>query len=138
VLGFAEQLERIGAVILVVLVGALLHRADWSLDMLWFVPAVFLVVRPFAVWIGMAGSSTTGLQRELIAWFGVRGIGSVYYLMFAEVHDLQDGFTEILLGLVLTVIACSIVVHGLSVTPVMAWYSRRATSQEREAEQMED
>ena len=137
VLGFAEQFERIGAVILVVLVGALLHRADWSLDMLWFVPAVFLVVRPLAVWIGMAGSSTTGLQRELIAWFGVRGIGSVYYLMFAETHDLYDGFTDALLGLVLTVIACSVVVHGLSVTPVMAWYSKRAKSEEREAERMD-
>ena len=137
VLGFAEQLERIGAVILVVLVGALLHRAEWSADMLWFVPAVFLVVRPFAVWVGMAGSSTTGLQRELIAWFGVRGIGSVYYLMFAETHDLYDGFTDALLGMVLTVIACSVVIHGVSVTPVMAWYSRRAKSQERQAEQMD-
>ena len=133
VLGFSEQLERIGAVALVVLVGALLHRAEWSLDALWFVPAVLLVVRPLSVWIGMAGSSTSGLQRELLAWFGVRGIGSVYYLMFAETHELYDGFTERLLGLVLTTIAVSIVVHGVSVTPIMKWYSKRAKQEEREA-----
>lgn len=133
VLGFAEQFERIGAVTLVVLVGALLHRAEWSLDALWFVPVVFLVVRPLAVWIGMAGSPTSGLQRELIAWFGIRGIGSVYYLMFAETHGLYDGFSERLLGLVLVTIAASVVVHGLSVTPLMKWYSQRAKQEEREA-----
>ena len=133
VLGFSEQLERIGAVALVVLVGALLHRAEWSVEALAFVAVVILVVRPVAVWLGMAGSSTSGVQRGLLAWFGVRGIGSVYYLMFAETHDLYDGFTDRLLGLVLTTIVVSVVVHGLSVTPVMRWYSRRAKGEERKA-----
>lgn len=137
VLGFAEQLERIGAVALVVLVGALLHRAVWTVEMLWFVPAVLLVIRPLAVWLGLLGSPTTGLQRELIAWFGVRGIGSVYYLMFAETHGLNDGFSDLLLGLVLVTIASSIVVHGLSVTPVMQWYAGRARVQERLARKRE-
>lgn len=137
VLGFTEQLERIGAITLVVLVGALIHRAEWSFDALWFVPAVFLVVRPLAVWAGLAFSSTTNLQRELVAWFGVRGIGSVYYLMFAETHGLYDGFSERLLGLVLVTIAASVVLHGLSVTPIMNWYSRRADREEHEAEEMD-
>ncbi len=137
VLGFAEQLERIGAVTLVVLVGALLHRAVWTVEMLWFVPAVLLVIRPLAVWFGLLGSPTTGLQRELIAWFGVRGIGSVYYLMFAETHGLNDGFSDLLLGLVLVTITTSIVVHGLSVTPVMNWYAGRARVQERLARKRE-
>ena len=133
VLGFAEQLERIGAVAVVVLVGALAHRAEWSLDALWFVPVVILVVRPLAVTAGLAGSPTSRLQRGLVAWFGVRGIGSVYYLMFAETHGLYDGFAERLLGLVLVTIIVSVVVHGISVSPVMRWYGRRAASEEREA-----
>ena len=133
VLGFAEQFERIGAVTLVVLVGALLHRAEWTLDALWFVPAVLLVVRPLAVFVGMAASPTTGLQRELIAWFGVRGIGSVYYLMFAETHGLPDGFADRLLGLVLVTIAASVVLHGVSVTPIMRWYAGRAKREEQAA-----
>ena len=137
VLGFAEQFERIGAVALVVLVGALLHLGEWSFDALWFVPVVFFVIRPLAVFAGLAFSSTTNLQRELVAWFGVRGIGSVYYLMFAETHGLADGFSELLLGLVLVTIAASVLVHGVSVTPVMAWYSRRADREEAEAEEMD-
>ena len=138
VLGFAEQLERIAAVALVVLVGALLHRAEWSLDALWFVPVVLLVVRPLAVFVGMLGSSTSNLQRELIAWFGVRGIGSLYYLMFAEAHGLPDAFSDRLLGLVLTTITVSVVVHGISVTPVMRWYASRSDREEREAVRMEE
>ncbi len=133
VLGFSEQLERIGAVALVIMVGALLHRAEWSVEAAVFVAVVILVVRPLAVYLGMAGSSTSGLQRGLLAWFGVRGIGSIYYLMFAETHDLYDGFTERLLGLVLTTITVSVVVHGLSVTPIMKWYSRRAKGEEAKA-----
>ena len=133
VLGFSEQLERIGAVALVVLVGALAHRAEWTVDALWFVPAVLLVVRPAAVAVGLLGSETSRVQRALIAWFGVRGIGSVYYLMFAETHGLFDGFAERLLGLVLVTIVASVVVHGVSVTPLMRWYGRRARREEREA-----
>jgi NhaP-type Na+/H+ or K+/H+ antiporter len=130
VLGFSEQLEKMAALALVVLVGMLLHLAEWSFQTLWFVLAVFLIVRPLAVWVGLLASDTSRLQRGLAAWFGVRGIGSVYYLMFAVTHGLYDGFAERLLGLVLATIATSIVVHGLSVTPVMVWYSRRVGRKE--------
>ena len=133
VLGFAEQLERIGAVALVVLVGGLLHLGEWSVDALWFVPVVFLIVRPAAVAVGLAFSSTSDLQRELVAWFGVRGIGSVYYLMFAITHGLVDGLADRLLGLVLVTIAASVFIHGVSVTPIMKWYGLRAGREEQKA-----
>lgn len=54
--------------------------------------------------------------------------------MYAETHGLYDGFADRLLGLVLVTIAASVVVHGLSVTPVMRWYSRRADREEALAE----
>ena len=125
VLGFAEQAERIGAVVLVVLVGALMTFADLSGPVLLFAVLMFAVIRPVAVAVGLWGSDTTGLQRGLTAWFGMRGIGSIYYLMYAEVHGVYDLFSGQILGVVLTVIAASVVVHGLSVTPIMAWYGRR-------------
>lgn len=125
VLGFAEQAERMGAVVLVVLVGALMTYADFSWPVLAFVGVLFLVVRPLAVAVGLAGSSTTGVQRGLMAWFGIRGIGSIYYLMYAEVHGVYDLFSGAILGVVLTTIAASVVIHGLSVTPIMEWYARR-------------
>ncbi|NNF57935.1 MAG: sodium:proton antiporter [Rhodothermaceae bacterium] len=137
VLGFVEQLERIGGVVLVVLVGALLTYADFSLAAFAFVGVLLFVIRPVAVRMGLLGSPTTGLQRHLIAWFGLRGIGSIYYLMYAENHGVYDLFSGQILGVVLLAITASVVLHGFSVTPVMRWYARRAKGQERAAHAME-
>ncbi|MDX1530900.1 MAG: cation:proton antiporter [Rhodothermales bacterium] len=137
VLGFAEQLERIGGVALVVLVGALLTYADFSLSAFAFVAVLFLLIRPVAVFLGLWGTPTTGLQRELIAWFGIRGIGSIYYLMYAEVHGVYDLFSGQILGVVLLAITASILLHGISVTPIMNWYARRADREEAEAHRHE-
>ena len=126
VLGFAEQFERIGAVALVLLVGALLSPdllTWWSA--LWFVPLMLFVIRPLAVWVGLLGAEVSPVQRRLISWFGIRGIGSIYYLMYAENHGLPDGVARPVLALVLATIAVSLVVHGISVTPFMSWYRRR-------------
>ncbi len=138
VLGFAEQLERIGGVALVILVGTLLTYADLSWNAFLFVAALFFVIRPVSVWLGLLGSPTTGLQRELIAWFGIRGIGSIYYLMYAETHGVYDLFSGRILGVVLLAITASVVLHGTSVTPVMNWYARRAGREERVAHEMEE
>lgn len=126
VLGFAEQFERIGAVALVLLVGALLSPellTWWSA--LWFVPLMLFVIRPLAVWVGLLGAQVAPVQRLLISWFGIRGIGSIYYLMYAANHGLPEGVARPVLALVLATIAVSVVVHGTSVTPFMRWYGRR-------------
>ena len=128
VLGFTEQLERLSAVTLVVLVGALLVGAlsegGWVWHAVWFVPLVLLVIRPVSVWVGTLGDPSRRVQKVLIGWFGIRGIGSIYYLMYAENHGLPDGVARPVLVLVLLTIAVSVVVHGVSVTPVMGWYRR--------------
>ena len=64
------------------------------------------------------------MQRRLIGWFGVRGIGSIYYLMFAIEHGLPEPLADQLTDLTLSVIALSVVLHGTSVTPLMTWYER--------------
>ena len=125
VLGFTEQFERIGTVGMVVLVGALLYFANWSWNVVWFVLLMFLVVRPLAVWLGLFGSETAPTQRNLVSWFGIRGIGSVYYLMFAAHHGLPDEIAARILSLTLITVASSAAVHGTSVTPLMNWYRER-------------
>ncbi len=125
VLGFTEQLERIGTVALVVAVGAILSAAEIMASVWWFVPLVILVVRPLAVAVGLLGARAARVQRGLIAWFGIRGIGSVYYLAYAITHGLDRTTAWLLLALTLATIATSVVVHGSTVTPLMAWYRRR-------------
>ncbi len=120
VLAFNEQLERIGEVVIVLVVGALLSSRDLvSWNVLWLVPLLFLVIRPVSVAIGLVGSDASRREHGLMGWFGIRGIGSVYYLMFALNRGLPDAFTTPVIGLTLSVIAWSIVVHGVTVTPLM-------------------
>jgi NhaP-type Na+/H+ or K+/H+ antiporter len=123
-LGSSEQIERIGEVAAVVLLGALLSGVDWSLVPWWFVPALFLAVRPLAVAIGLAGARTQRPQRLLIGWFGIRGIGSLYYLGYALNHGLDPQLAPQFIALTLAAVVASIVAHGISVTPLMARYER--------------
>jgi len=119
---FNAQLERSAEVFIVLAVGVLLTRVTWQPELLWFVPLMFLVVRPAAVAIGLLGTGVTGKQRVLMGWFGIRGIGSLYYLMYAIVHGVDGEVAETLIGLTLGVVVASIVAHGVSVTPLMKRY----------------
>jgi len=127
VLDFNEQLERIGEVAAVVVVGMLLWTIDMRLLSWLMVTALLLAIRPVAVLVGLAGSRTTGKQRALVAWFGIRGIGSLFYLMHALDHGLAAPLAGQITAIVLSVVVVSIVVHGVSVTPLMALYERRKT-----------
>ena len=125
VLGFSEQLERIGTVGVVLLLGGMLIRDPLALPVIWFAPLLFLVIRPLAVTPALIGSGLTRLQRVLIGWFGIRGVGSVYYLSFAIARGVPEPEAQKLMAVMLWVVATSIIVHGISVTPLIAHYSRR-------------
>ncbi len=123
VMSFNEQLDRIGEMVGVVVVGMLLWAVPWTPAAWWFVPLVLLAVRPLSVAVGLAGSRrTSSRQRRLIAWFGIRGIGSLYYLTYALNHGLPAKFADTLVALTVAVVVSSIVVHGISVTPLMSRY----------------
>jgi NhaP-type Na+/H+ or K+/H+ antiporter len=121
-LAFNEQLERISELGVVVLLGAMLSRHYLLGDALWFVPLLLLVIRPVATGLGLAGSRTSRVQWRLIGWFGIRGIGSLYYLFYVLHHGLHPDLAYRLTALTLAVVAVSIIVHGLSVTPLMNLY----------------
>ena len=124
-LGFNQQLERIGEIAVVLILGAMLSYVSVPSALVWFAPVLFGVIRPTCVWLGLLGSRSTGVQRGLIGWFGIRGIGSIYYLMYAVNHGLPRELAEQLVGITIGVVAISIVMHGVSVTPLMEWYARR-------------
>jgi NhaP-type Na+/H+ or K+/H+ antiporter len=125
VLGFNQQAERIGEVAIVIAIGALLWAVEWEHAVWWFVPLLLLVIRPVSVALGLVRSAASRGQRWLTGWFGIRGVGSLYYLMYAVNHGLEPALAAQLVALTLSVVVTSIVVHGVSVTPMMAAYERR-------------
>lgn len=121
-LTFNERLERIGEVGVVVIIGALASTTPVPMELVWFAPLLFLVIRPIAVTVGLVGSGSSGPLLAMIAWFGIRGIGSLYYLSFAIVHGVNGDEGTRLVGLTLWIIVISIVLHGVSVTPIVRRY----------------
>jgi len=66
-------------------------------------------------------------MRGMVGWLGVRGIGSLYYLMYAIQHGLETSLALELIQLTLIAVTLSIVVHGISVKPLMSrfWPHRK-------------
>jgi NhaP-type Na+/H+ or K+/H+ antiporter len=125
VLGFTEQLERIGEVALMVLVGVLLAKVGIAWEGILLALVLLFVVRPISVMLLTVGSPSSAAQRVLLSWFGIRGIGSLYYLFYALTHGVEPALGERLTRIVLAAVALSAVLHGISATPLMTRYSRR-------------
>lgn len=125
---FAEQCERLLAAILLVLLGGaaasgLLAGLRWQ--EVAFAVAFVALVRPLSGWLSLLGSGLPARERWAIAVFGVRGVGSLYYVAFALNHA-PFGDARPLWRVVGAIVLLSILVHGLSAKPVLAWLDRRA------------
>lgn len=124
---FQDHLERLSELLLVLLLGGMLFVEFWTWRTVGLALFVFLVARPLSVFIGLLGTDTSWRIRGMAGWFGVRGIGSVYYLMYSIQHGLPDDLARELIHLTLIVITLSILLHGTSVKPLMHrfWRPRR-------------
>ena len=120
-LSFGGLVERAMAVFLVTLLGVVLIE-HWDWRALVVGAALFVIIRPLSTLL-IPGHGLLDLrQRGLLGWFGIRGIGSLYYLFYALNHDMLPSVATSSTNLTLSVVALSIVVHGLSVQPLLARY----------------
>lgn len=124
---FSDQLERLLSVIILILFGGalatgILGYLDWRGALV--AVAIVLVVRPLAGIVGLVGFSMPRRERGAVAFFGIRGVGSLYYLAYAsnQVEFLQ---VEQVWAITALVVVISVVVHGVTATPVMAYIDRR-------------
>ena len=129
---FNAQLESFVEVGIVLAVGVLLASVRFRAEVLWFIPLLFLVIRPVSVAVGLLGTGVKGSQRRLMAWFGIRGIGSLYYLLYAISHEIQPALAQRLLSITVAVVVASVFAHGISVTPLMKRYEKRKASHKTE------
>jgi NhaP-type Na+/H+ or K+/H+ antiporter len=123
-LSFGGLVERAMEVFLVTLLGVVLI-AHWDWRALLVGAVLFCVIRPACVALMPWGSLLEGRQRLLIGWFGIRGIGSLFYLFYALNHGLTDSVATLCTDLTLSVVALSILLHGISTQPILARYEQR-------------
>jgi NhaP-type Na+/H+ or K+/H+ antiporter len=125
VLEFNRQLEHIAEFAMVMLIGLLASTSGLSFEGLLIAALLLLIVRPLSVFAVLPGTRLTFQQRGLLAWFGIRGVGSFYYLMLTLQYPLDASLSDKLVRIVSTVLTVSIIAHGISATPLMGLYFRK-------------
>jgi NhaP-type Na+/H+ or K+/H+ antiporter len=130
----AELVEKFAELTVILLIGTLVTFnglqapgiAGWAL-----VALLLVVIRPLAVAIAFTGLPVPASERRFVGWFGVRGIGSLYYASFVLAADALSRHEA---GVIFwTAVACvivSIAVHGVTAAPL----GRRWLRPEREVE----
>lgn len=127
-LEFTETIEKLLEVGTILLLGSLLRLEP----ILHFLPQGLLVaglllfvIRPVGAWISTIGEDFSRLRRGLFGWFGIRGVGSLYYLSYALGSGLKDKLGEQIAWITFITVVLSVVLHGVSSTPLMIWYERK-------------
>ncbi len=128
---FIHEIEHAAIVLVLVLMGGAALVVFPTL--LWQDIAIALllifVFRPLAGMIGLLGCRDGWRTHAVISFFGVRGVGSVYYLAYAYGHE---GFEDAprLWGIVIFATTISSAFHGLTAIPVMKWLERHEPADE--------
>ena len=123
---YGETTAEVAMLLTFVLLGAaLVAEAIEALGpaTLLFALLVLGVARPLAFLVSLARSEVSQEGRLLLAWFGPRGLNSLLLLILAVSVGIPE--PERIFGIVSVVVLASIVFHGMSATPVSAWYGRR-------------
>jgi len=112
---FSESLEHSFTAILLVGIGAAIPFLWPHFDLAHAAIGLALVfiIRPLVGWFALAGTSLQGRGRLVVAFYGVRGIGSVYYLAYAG-HQVELVDEYALWATVSFTILLSTIVHGLT------------------------
>lgn len=123
---FAEQIERLLMMLLLVMFGGalangLLNALTWRDALVGL--AVLFIVRPLVGYLSLIGSPLPKRDRILLAWLGIRGLGSVYYLAYGLNHG-DFGDSERLWAITGFIVLASVVVHGITATPLLALIER--------------
>ena len=112
---FTEAIEHALTAFLLLLIGGVLWvlwpELDWVHAGIAF--ALILVIRPAVGWLTLIGTDLRGRARFVVGAYGVRGIGSVYYLGYATSHLDFINVGQLWATIALTILL-STVVHGLT------------------------
>lgn len=124
-LEFTEQIEKLLEVTAIVILGTVLlvdPIFEYAGQSLLIAGLLFLVIRPLGVWLAMLGGTLPKTTCSLMGWFGIKGLGSIYYLTYALGEGVEGNTAEQIVWITYTVVTLSVIVHGITASPLMIWY----------------
>ena len=126
---YAEELERLLMMVLLVGFGAALAGGGLLKALTWqgvaFALLALFVVRPVCGWLSLLGSDRPAVERAVISFFGIRGLGTIYYMAYGMHHAAFEQ-AELLWSVAGLTILISILLHGVTVTPTLRFIDRRS------------
>jgi NhaP-type Na+/H+ or K+/H+ antiporter len=138
-LKFMERLEKLTEVGTILLLGSLLRLEPmlrFAAPAALIAGSLLFIIRPLGAWVSTAGAPLRPTTRWLFGWFGIRGIGSLYYLTYALGEGLQGETSELIAWVTILTVTISVILHGITSTPLMRWYGQ--TLEGKASPQLED
>lgn len=129
-LSFGDTIERLFAAGIIIVLGITLAQ-HWDPMGLVMAALLFVVIRPLSVWIATLGMQAPRGQRLILGWLGIRGIGSINYIAWAYTHGAAGSEMARMANIAFTLIVASVVIHGVSVTPLLNWRQARLAAREK-------
>lgn len=133
-LSFGDTVERLFAAGIIIVLGVTLAQ-HWDPLGLVMAAVLFIVVRPVAVWLGTTGIKVPWQQKLIIGWLGIRGIGSINYIAWAYTHGVAGPEMTRMANIAFTLIVASVILHGISVTPLLNWRQARITARQQKEQE---
>jgi NhaP-type Na+/H+ or K+/H+ antiporter len=127
-LAFGHRCGRLVEVAMVLLLGFAMPWVHWRGEPLAYAVLLVVVIRPLSVFLTVPGRHLPKTQRRVVAWFGV---GSLFYLALVIDSGIAPALAADLVNATLPAIALSVLLHGVSATPLMGLYRRRRVQQKR-------
>jgi NhaP-type Na+/H+ or K+/H+ antiporter len=131
-LAFGHRCGRLVEVVMVLLLGFAMPWVHWRGEPLAYAALLLVLIRPLSVFLTVPRRALPKTQRRVVAWFGIRGVGSLFYLALVIDSGITPALASDLVNATLPAIALSIVLHGVSATPLMTLYRRRRVLHKRE------
>ncbi|MBW4481140.1 MAG: sodium:proton antiporter [Tildeniella torsiva UHER 1998/13D] len=124
---FMERLEKLAEIGTILLLGSLLRiepMLKYAVPGLLIAGSLIFLIRPLGAWVSTIGSPVHPATRWLFGWFGIRGVGSLYYLAYSLGQGLEGEIGELIAWVTIITVTISVTLHGVSSTPLMGWYER--------------
>ncbi|MCY2686153.1 cation:proton antiporter [Salinimicrobium sp. TH3] len=125
---FVQEMEHLFMVIYILLFGGsimngMLTLTDWKGVVFAFL--FVLIIRPVAGLIGLLGVKGNFKSKLAVSFFGIRGIGSIFYLSWAFVTFDYFGHKNELYAITAYIILISIIIHGFTAPSVIGHFKKR-------------
>jgi NhaP-type Na+/H+ or K+/H+ antiporter len=111
----ADQIEAVLMAVLLLWFGAYIGAElwhQWTWTDLAIALATLLIIRPVIAFLSMIRTCGNWRDRMKVSFFGIRGMGSIFYIAYAQTHADFDGIDDVWRIAGLTILL-SIVIHGL-------------------------